>query len=66
MQIAMEFCNAGNLNEFFIKHGAVLKEIKPKVKLMKQIINGVAFLHDKNIVHRDIKPANILLKLSPE
>ena len=66
MWIVMELCDAGNLDEFFINYGAILKESEPKVKLMKQIINGIAFLHDKDIVHRDIKPGNILLKVTPE
>ncbi|RWS04361.1 hypothetical protein B4U79_13740, partial [Dinothrombium tinctorium] len=33
-----------------------------KVKLlMRQILEGIAFLHDCNIAHLDIKPQNILL-----
>jgi serine/threonine protein kinase len=31
------------------------------VKFAKQIINGLIYLHKKNIVHNDIKPENILL-----
>ena len=38
-----------------------MKETDHKVEIMKQIINGIVFLHSKNIVHRDIKPANILV-----
>ena len=61
MWIVMEYCDLGDLNNFFIKH---LQKIDTKVKLniMGQIAKGVAFLHQKNIVHRDIKPGNILLK----
>lgn len=29
--------------------------------LMQQLISGVKFLHDKNIIHRDIKSANLLI-----
>ena len=33
---------------------------------MRQIIDGIAFLHSRDIVHRDIKPANILLSLTQD
>lgn len=32
--------------------------------LMHQIVSGLSFLHDKNIIHRDIKPENILISKS--
>ena len=31
---------------------------------MKQILTGMAYVHQKNIAHRDLKPENILLDLS--
>lgn len=30
--------------------------------ITKNVINGLKYLHDKDIIHRDIKPSNILLK----
>ncbi|XP_072117742.1 serine/threonine-protein kinase 17B-like [Mobula birostris] len=34
---------------------------KEVIKLLQQILEGVAFLHQNNIVHLDLKPQNILL-----
>ena len=67
MWIIMEYCDLGDLNDFHKNYGeTLLNGVEAKVLLMKQIADGLAFLHSKDIVHRDIKPGNILLKLSPE
>ena len=62
--ITMEFCDLGDLNQFFRNYCSIL-DINVNVKLMKQIMAGIAFLHNKDIVHRDIKPGNILLTSKP-
>ena len=54
----MEFCEFGDLKDFF--HKQKLTECQ-KLKLMKQVAQGVNYLHNHNIIHRDIKPANILI-----
>lgn len=30
--------------------------------LYAQVVAGIKFMYDKNILHRDIKPSNILIK----
>ena len=61
MWIVMEYCDLGDLNDYFHKYHRRL-DIDRKINIMSQIAKGVAFLHLRNVVHRDIKPANILLK----
>ena len=57
--IIMEYCEKGELFNYIIKNKR-LKESEASF-LFYQIINGIEYIHSKNIVHRDIKPENILL-----
>ena len=34
--------------------------------ISKQILDGMKFIHNKNVIHTDIKPENIMLNCSPE
>ena len=56
--IILEYCGLGDLAEFY-KH-TMVKEVYVK-HYAKQILDGISYLHQKNIMHRDIKPHNILL-----
>lgn len=60
--IIMEYVNGLTLEQYVLKH-AVLSERKIG-ELFKQIIDAIAYLHEKGIQHRDIKPSNI--KVTPE
>ena len=62
MWIIMEYCDQGDLNDYFINNNAATKDVERKAKVMKQIADGIAFLHDEDIVHRDLKPGNILIR----
>ena len=54
----MEFCNHGDLNDFFRKKNP---DIHTKVEIINGIAQGIAYLHRKDVIHRDIKPDNILM-----
>ena len=56
--IVLEYCGLGDLAEFY--KDTMVKEVYVK-HYAKQILDGISYLHQKNIMHRDIKPHNILL-----
>jgi serine/threonine protein kinase len=37
------------------------KDINDKIRVIKQIVQGLRMLHEELIVHRDLKPQNILV-----
>jgi len=59
LRFVMDFCDAGDMNDFLLTR-------KPNAKLnasfIRQLANGVAFLHDNRVVHRDLKPENVFLR----
>ena len=58
MWMMMPLCEFGDLNDFYRKREASLET---NLEVMKQIMIGIEYLHNQNIVHRDIKPGNILV-----
>ena len=54
VHVVLELC-LGYLSEFVEQH-----YMYNELNIMRQITNGLAFLHSHNIIHRDLKPMNIL------
>lgn len=60
----MEHCPGGSVADYMEAHGG---RLTPAVALpiMRQALQGLAFVHQKSVVHRDLKPHNILLAGTP-
>ncbi|MER3414456.1 MAG: hypothetical protein C4341_09575 [Armatimonadota bacterium] len=59
MFIAMEYLEGGTLRDKMDSKGAISQE--DAVKIVSQVLDGLAFAHERGVVHRDIKPENIQL-----
>lgn len=60
--LLMELCKF-SLHEYQLSRDAAenpLNENECK-SFIKQILNGLQYLHGKNVIHRDLRPANILM-----
>jgi len=61
--IVLEFCSRGDLYEAIrIGHGPL--ETEHVRRFMLELVDAVAYIHDKGVYHRDIKPENIFLTQS--
>lgn len=60
LYIVTELCAEGSLYDYLRQVKIGLEEHEFKTYL-EQILNGVKYLHSKNITHRDLKTKNILL-----
>jgi len=58
----VEFCNGGDLNAFVTKN---INNHKFNAIITKQLVKGLQFLHQHDVVHRDLKPDNILVQVDP-
>ena len=68
--IFMEYCNGESLSKCLYKYKDINNsEGFPEEiiqYLMKQIVDAVIYLHDKNIIHRDLKLDNIMVHFDNE
>ena len=58
LMIIMEYLEGGSLADKLEAHNPLQDNLV--VKYLVQLLEGVSFLHGRNIYHSDIKPANIL------
>ncbi|XP_059206790.1 death-associated protein kinase 2 [Centropristis striata] len=57
--LILELVSGGELFDFIAEKENLLES--EAIEFMKQILEGLGFMHGKNIVHFDLKPENIML-----
>ncbi|RIB30438.1 kinase-like domain-containing protein [Gigaspora rosea] len=57
--IILEYADEGNLREY-LKTNFMRLQWTDKFRIAKEIVLGLLFLHDNNIIHRDLHSMNIL------
>jgi serine/threonine protein kinase len=58
---AMEFVEGETLENLIKRSGRL--EPKLALEIVRQVAEGLAAIHEQNLVHRDIKPTNIMVSL---
>jgi serine/threonine-protein kinase len=56
--LTMEFVPGSSLRPFIEKKSLAIPQV---VSIMRQVLAGLKYAHDHNVIHRDIKPENILI-----
>jgi len=59
----IEYCNGGDLNNYILNN---MKKMDHNYHIIKQLIQGLQFLHKHDVVHRDLKPDNILVQIKKD
>jgi 5'-AMP-activated protein kinase catalytic alpha subunit len=53
----MEYCERRELFDYIVKLGKIGE--KEACRIFQQIINGIEYLHNQNIIHRDLNKGKV-------
>ena len=60
--LTMEFLDGETLTDYLRRQGPLTMDAA--LPLVRQLLDGLGALHEKNIVHRDFKPGNVMVVVS--
>lgn len=60
--IASEYVQGGSLADWIKVQNDKASSIDSTIQIIRCVLDGLEFLHSKNVIHRDLKPENILLQ----
>ena len=60
--LIMEYCPRGDLFSYIVR-AEKLPDFVIK-KILRQLLEALAYLHERKLAHRDIKPENILISIA--
>lgn len=58
--LVLELCEKGTLTQYMDERGYPFSESEAR-DMLRQVVDGIIYLHSKNIMHRDLSPRNLLL-----
>lgn len=58
--LVLELCHNGELQKYLKKNGETVSEIEAS-SIMRQVVEGMRYLHSHNILHRDMSLSNLLI-----
>ena len=59
-----EYIEGDDLTNYFHKNSKYYNNENECLKILKELVLGLSFVWNQNVVHRDIKPANIIIRNS--
>ena len=57
LRLVLEYCPGGDLTAWATTEPSVAA----RLRAMREVMRGLAFLHERGVVHRDLKPGNVLV-----
>jgi serine/threonine protein kinase len=61
MLIVTEYLKEGDLNKFMMKRNRPSLCGLEAAHVVRQLLDALGFLHERNVIHRDVKPGNVLV-----